>query len=302
MPEGKREFLRQEELLTYEELVEIVRVFEEFGVDSVRLTGGEPLVRKGIESFVRQLGELNGIRDIALTTNGYLLKEKAAELREAGLKRVNVSIDTLNEEKFSKITNSPIGSLKKVLEGLEEALRVGLSPVKVNTVVIKGFNDNEIEDFVRLSQEFGVEVRFIELMPVGGSFFSSKNFLPISKIKELIEDKFGRLEPAKSYKKGPAKSFRVAGTKAQIGFIPSVSEHFCNECNRLRLTSDGKLRMCLMSDRELDLKGIIRSSQQGWQEELRKTIRGALLLKGGIDGIKALESVGCSRKMFTIGG
>ena len=301
MPEGKKEFIPHSEILRYEEIAEIVRVFAEFGVKSVRLTGGEPLVRKGIESLIYQLKEIEGIKEVSLTTNGFFLEEKAERLREFGLDRVNVSLDTLDPEKFSFITHSGKGSLSRVLRGIEKAREVGLTPVKVNTVLIKGFNDSEVEDFVKFSADYGVEVRFIELMPVGGEFFSRENFIPVSSVRELLEKKFGRLEPVKTVKMGPAKSFRVGDTGAVVGFIPSVSQHFCSECNRVRLTSDGKLRLCLMSDREIDLKSLLRAP--GYSRELlRKTIAGALIAKRNVNGIEALESLGCSRKMFTIGG
>lgn len=301
MPEGVKEFIPHPEILSYEEITQIVRAFANFGVSSVRLTGGEPLVRKRVEALMRQLAEIEGIDDLSITTNGFLLKEKARALKEAGLKRVNVSVDTLDPEKFSYITGAPKGALHRVIEGIEEALAAGLNPVKVNTVLINGFNDGEVEEFLKFSEKYGVEVRFIELMPVGGKFFSHENFIPISQIKKLIEERFGRLIPAKTFKKGPAKSFRVEGTGALIGFIPSVSEHFCGQCNRVRLTSDGKLRLCLMSDREVDLKGVLRAPDFT-PEKLERVIRGALLMKSGINGIEALESLGCSRKMFTIGG
>jgi len=301
MPEGKKEFIPHPEILRYEEISEIVRVFSLFGVTSVRLTGGEPLVRKGLESLIVQLNEIEGIKEISLTTNGFFLEEKAQTLKEAGLKRVNVSLDTLNPEKFSYITRASEDAFFKVLRGIEKAKEAGLTPVKINTVLVKGFNDLEIESFVKFSADFGVEVRFIELMPVGGQFFSRENFIPISLVRELLEEKFGELKPVKTVKMGPAKSFRVGNTGALVGFIPSISQHFCSECNRMRLTSDGKLRLCLMSDREVDLKSVLRSP--GYSEEvLRKTIAGALLLKRNVNGIDALESLGCSRKMFTIGG
>jgi len=301
MPEGVKEFIPHPLILTYEEICEVVKVFSTMGVTSVRLTGGEPLVRKNLEALVAQLSEIEGIDDISLTTNGYLLGEKASVLKEAGLRRVNVSLDTLDPQKFSFITGVPGLTPSKIIGGIEEALAVGLRPVKINTVLIKGFNDSEIEDFIRLSEELQVEVRFIELMPVGGKFFSEKNFIPISQIKALIEERFGKLIPAKTYKKGPAKSFKVEGTSATIGFIPSVSQHFCGQCNRVRLTSDGKLRLCLMSDREVDLREVLRGEDYT-REKLAGVIRGALLIKKGINGVEALESLGCSRKMFTIGG
>ncbi|WP_456341665.1 GTP 3',8-cyclase MoaA [Thermovibrio sp.] len=301
MPEGVKEFIPHPEILRYEEISLIVRAFATLGVNSVRLTGGEPLVRKGIESLIEELSSVEGIEDISITTNGYLLSEKAPSLKRAGLKRVNVSVDTLNPEKFAFITGSSKDALYRVIDGIAAAIKEGLSPVKVNTVLIKGFNDDEIEEFIKFSEEFGVEVRFIELMPVGGKFFSRENFIPASKIRQLLEERYGELTPHKTFKKGPAKSFRVPGTKAVVGFIPSVSEHFCHECNRVRLTSDGKLRLCLMSDREVDLKSLLRSPNFTF-ERLLSTIRGAILLKRRIDGVEALETLGCSRKMFTIGG
>ncbi|MEO2068404.1 MAG: GTP 3',8-cyclase MoaA [Desulfurobacteriaceae bacterium] len=302
MPEGIKDFIPHHEILRYEEITEIVKVFTEFGVKAVRLTGGEPLIRKGLENLIAQLRELEEIEDISLTTNGFLLFEKAKILKANGLNRVNVSIDTLNPSKFAFITGTnDEKTLFKILKGIETAIENDLTPLKVNTVLIKGFNENEIEDFIKLSENFGIEVRFIELMPVGGKFFSKKNFIPVSHIREKIENLFGKLIPTKSRKNGPAKSFRIEGTNAKIGFIPSVSEHFCSSCNRLRLTSDGKLRLCLMNDKEIDLKKVIRSSNYR-RNALRKVIAEAILEKTGINGIEALERLGCTRKMFTIGG
>ena len=301
VPEGAKEFIPHSEILRYEEIAEIVAVFSELGVDSVRLTGGEPLVRRGLENLILQVKE-RGVKEVSLTTNGFLLPEKAKLLKSCGLDRVNISIDTLNPEKFAYITGiKDRNLLSKVIKGLEASLEVGLTPVKVNTVLIKGFNDSEVEDFVRFSESYGVEVRFIELMPVGGEFFTKENFMPISEVKELIEERFGRLVPFKTRKRGPAKSFKVEGTKAIVGFIPSVSEHFCGSCNRLRLTSDGKLRLCLMRDKEIDLKSILRSPYYS-RETLREIILKALVEKRSVNGIEALKSLGCQRKMFTIGG
>jgi len=301
VPEGTKEFIPHSEILRYEEIAEIVSIFSEFGVDSVRLTGGEPLVRRGLESLILQIKE-RGIEEVSLTTNGSLLSEKAKLLKSYGLDRVNISIDTLDPEKFAYITGTDDKEiLFKVIKGLETSLEAGLTPVKVNTVLIRGFNDSEIEDFIRFSENYGIEVRFIELMPVGGEFFTKENFIPASEIKRFIEERFGKLIPVKTRKKGPAKSFKIEGTGAVVGFIPSVSEHFCNSCNRLRLTSDGKLRLCLMRDREIDLKSILRSSFYS-KETLRKVIAEALIEKRGVNGIEALKSIGCERKMFTIGG
>ena len=301
MPEGNKEFIPHPKILRYEEIIEIIKAFTDFGVKSVRLTGGEPLVRKGIEDLISMISEIPGIEEISLTTNGFFLSEKVNRLKKAGLKRVNVSLDTLNPEKFTYLTRTNRSAFFRVLQGIEKAKEAGLYPVKVNTVLIKGFNDSEVEHFVKFSEEMEVEVRFIELMPVGGKFFSEEHFIPISEVKAIIEKSFGKLIPKKVKKMGPAKSFSVTGTGAVIGFIPSISEHFCSECNRVRLTSDGKLRLCLMSDREIDLKAILRSRSYTF-EELKNEIGKALIAKLGIDGIEALEKLGCQRKMFTIGG
>ena len=298
VPPWGRHFLPQSEILTYEEIAEIVRCFKEIGLNSVRLTGGEPLIRKKLENLVLTLNEM-GLEDISLTTNGFFLEEKARVLFDSGLRRVNISIDSLKEEKFSYLTG--VDALKKVIRGLEKALEVGFSPVKVNVVFIKGFNDDEIEDFIKFSEAFGVEVRFIELMPVGGKFFSSRHFLSVDKIKELVESKYGKLIPAKTFKKGPSKSYRVPGTNAIIGFIPSVSRHFCATCNRLRLTSDGKLRFCLMRDEEIDLKSLLRSGDYS-REKLLEILKNAVKIKKNFTGISALKGSGCERAMFTIGG
>ncbi|WP_456435144.1 GTP 3',8-cyclase MoaA [Thermovibrio ammonificans] len=301
MPEGVREFISHKELLTYEEITEIVKTFAQFGVNSVRLTGGEPLIRRGVENLVSLLSEVPGITEITATTNGFLLKEKAGELKKRGLKRVNVSLDTLDPKKFAFITGTTEKALRQVIEGIREAKRVGLTPVKINTVVIRGFNDTEVLDLVAFAAEEGVEIRFIEVMPVGGPFFSKERFVPLQEVKEKVERAFGSLKPVKVKKQGPAKSFKPENLNVSVGFIPSVSEHFCDSCNRLRLTSDGKLRLCLMSEREIDLKSIIRS--EGYRpHHLKLAVAQALLAKSAVNGVEALESLGCSRKMFTIGG
>ena len=294
------QFLPRDEILRYEEIAEIVRVSKSIGITSVRLTGGEPLIRKGIENFIYQIREI-GIKDVSVTTNGYLLWEKAKTLKESGLKRVNISLDSLNPKKFAYITGKNERAFYKVLKGIEKALEIGLNPVKINVVLIKDFNDNEIDSFISFSENYGVEVRFIELMPVGNSPFSRSHFVPISHLKNLIEKRWGKLIPTQTLKKGPAKSYTVEGTKAVLGFIPSISEHFCSECNRIRLTPEGKLRLCLMRDEEVDLKCIIRSDSYS-PDKLRRAILDAIEKKKRINGIEALERLGCERKMFSIGG
>jgi cyclic pyranopterin phosphate synthase len=297
MPSGIKQFIPHEEVLRYEEIIEITKAFSEFGIEAVRITGGEPLVKKQIETLIEKISQIPEIKDISMTTNGYKLKEMAAKLKKSGLNRVNVSVDSLKKEKFKFMTG--VDGLEKVIEGIRESIEQGLNPVKVNTVLIRGFNDDEIEDFVIFSDRFGVDVRFIELMPVGGKFFSKEHFIAASEMREKVESMFGELEPIKGKGNGPAKLFKVKGTNARIGFITAISEHFCDSCNRLRLTSDGKLRLCLMRDDEIDLKSIIRGDNP---EKLREAIRIALERKSMVNGIEALKSIGCDRKMFTIGG
>jgi cyclic pyranopterin phosphate synthase len=297
MPSGIKQFIPHEEVLRYEEIIEIIKAFSEFGIEAVRITGGEPLVKKQIETLIEKISQIPEIKDISMTTNGYKLKEMAAKLKKSGLNRVNVSVDSLKKEKFKFMTG--VDGLEKVIEGIRESIEQGLNPVKVNTVLIRGFNDDEIEDFVIFSDKFGVDVRFIELMPVGGKFFSREHFVAASEMREKVESMFGELEPIKGKGNGPAKLFKVKGTNARIGFITAISEHFCDSCNRLRLTSDGKLRLCLMRDDEIDLKSIIRGDNP---EKLREAIRIALERKSMVNGIEALKSIGCDRKMFTIGG
>jgi cyclic pyranopterin phosphate synthase len=300
-PKEASHLLPNRELLTYEEIAEIASVFKEFGVNSVRLTGGEPLVRRNVERLVGLLSKVVGIEEITITTNGLLLKEKGEALKKNGLKRVNVSLDTLDPKKFAFITGTKEENLQKVLEGIREAKRLKLTPVKINAVLMKRFNLEEVPDLVEFAAKEGVEVRFIEVMPVGGTFFSKEEFVPVKEALRLIEKRFGELEPVEVKKRGPAKSFFVKSLGATVGVIPSVSEHFCASCNRLRLTPEGKLRLCLMSDRELDLKSIIRGANYD-REQLRRAVVQALIAKRSVNGVEALESLGCSRKMFSIGG
>ena len=300
-PKEASHLLPNRELLTYEEIAEIVSVFKEFGVNSVRLTGGEPLVRRNVERLVGLLSKVVGIEEITITTNGLLLKEKGEALKKNGLKRVNVSLDTLDPKKFAFITGTKEENLQKVLEGIREAKRLKLTPVKINAVLMRRFNLEEVPDLVEFAAKEGVEVRFIEVMPVGGTFFSKEEFVPVKEALRLIEKRFGELEPVEVKKRGPAKSFFVKSLRATVGVIPSVSEHFCASCNRLRLTPEGKLRLCLMSDRELDLKSIIRGANYD-REQLRRAVVQALIAKRSVNGVEALESLGCSRKMFSIGG
>jgi cyclic pyranopterin phosphate synthase len=275
MPFGGVSLLAHEDILRYEEIHTIARAAAEMGIDKIRLTGGEPLVRAGLPELVGMLAAIGTINDISLTTNGTLLAKYAAELKSAGLNRVNISLDTLKPERFQAITRSD-AELADVLEGIEVAGRVGLEPVKLNMVVVPGVNDDEVLDFAAKTIDEEWHVRFIELMPLNGDT-KAPQFVAASEMKKGIE-KLGKLEPClPSAGNGPAKYFRLPNARGTIGFITPVSEHFCFNCNRLRLTADGKLRPCLLSDYEVDLKGPLRGGADA--EGLKKLIELAVANK-----------------------
>jgi cyclic pyranopterin phosphate synthase len=270
LSKGKWNWIPHEEILRFEEIEEIVRFSCGVGVRRVRLTGGEPLVRKDIEVLVSMLSRISGLEDLSLTTNGYFLEDMADTLKKAGLKRLNISIDTLDPEKFEKLTGKP--ALKKVLAGLERALEVGFNPVKINVVVIKGFNDDEVVNLARLSLELPVEVRFIEFMPVGkNSLWSEEHIVSIDEIKLKLTEE-GNLIPAEKIGGGPAEVWKWEGAKGKVGFISPISHHFCHTCNRMRITADGKLRPCLFSDIEIDLKQALREKKASLKELFTKAL------------------------------
>ena len=247
-----------DEILRYEEIELIVRAAASLGISKVRLTGGEPLVRLGFVEFVRMLARIPGIDDLAMTTNGTLLARYAAELAQAGLKRVNVSLDTLQPERFRQITRR--GEFAQVFEGIYAAREAGLVPLKLNTVVVRGLNDDEVVDLARLTLEGDWHVRFIEWMPLGtNAAWASDGYVSVGEVRRRIEDALGELVPAKvRVGNGPARYYRLPGAVGTIGFISPISEHFCYQCNRLRLTADGRLRPCLLSDYEIDLRTSLR--------------------------------------------
>jgi cyclic pyranopterin phosphate synthase len=255
MPAEGISLMSHDDILTYEEIYTVARAAAGLGIDKLRLTGGEPLVRSGLPKLIEMLAKIEGIDDISLTTNGILLGKYAAELKSAGLQRVNVSLDTLKPERFKLITR--IGdSLGEVLKGIEAARAAGLEPVKLNMVVMAGVNDDELPDFAAKTVSEGWQVRFIELMPLVGK--DTLRFVPASEMRRRLEP-LGELTPTlPSVGNGPAKYFRLPNAKGAIGFITPISEHFCFQCNRMRLTADGRLRPCLLSDYEVDLKKPLR--------------------------------------------
>ena len=240
------------ELLRFEEIYRIARCFANLGVNHIRITGGEPLLRKGIVSLIKQLSSIEGIDDLAMTTNATKLSQYAMDLKGAGLNRVNISIDTLKPETFKIISRG--GKLEDVLNGIRTAIDAGLTPVNLNTVVMKGLNDGELTDMINFAIENMVNIRFIECMPVSRySNLGKERFISAKEIKLKIENYF-KLEPMPSFGGGPALYFRIKGTPTKIGLITPVTQHFCESCNRVRLTADGILKLCLGQKDRIDLK------------------------------------------------
>jgi cyclic pyranopterin phosphate synthase len=275
MPEQGVPWMSHDDILTYEEIITIIRAGAELGISHVRITGGEPLVRLGIVDFVRMVNSVPGIEDISMTTNGLLLAGQAGALKEAGLHRVNISLDTLRAERFKSVCRG--GDIHDVLKGIEEAGKVGLNPVKINMVVMAGVNDDEIVDFARKTIDAGWNVRYIELMPYAGQGGCTPPGITAREIKKRL-DFLGKMEPYKHVKgSGPARYYRFPGAKGTVGFITALSEHFCISCNRLRLTADGKLRPCLMSEAMLDLRGPLRNGAS--PAEIKELIKQAAAAK-----------------------
>lgn len=262
MPEEGVEFEPEEKLLTFEEIAEVVRVLAGYGVRKLRLTGGEPLVRKNLDQLVRMLSAIDGIEDIALTTNAIHFASRAEKLREAGLTRINVSLDSLRADRFSLITRG--GDLSRVLASLEAAYRVGLDPIKLNVVLMKGLNDDEIEDFLKLTLERSLNVRFIEYMPIGHDDDGWKTkYIPLNTVLERCEQRGWPVETLERSVRGngPSQDFRIAGAAGTFGLIHPVSDHFCETCNRLRLTADGNIKPCLYWSDEFNVRRYIGNDQ-----------------------------------------
>jgi cyclic pyranopterin phosphate synthase len=299
MPEEGIPLISYGDILRYEEIIRVARLFGQLGIEKIRLTGGEPLARKGILDLIRGISQIREIRDLSLTTNGVLLGEYAEDLPRAGIKRVNISLDTLNREKFAHITRRD--RFPEVRMGIEKALAVGLFPVKLNVVAIKGFNDDEILQFARLTLEKPLTVRFIEFMPTAGvDFWNEGHVLAVDKIREEIS-KLGPLIPVNGNERdGPAERFRLEGAEGELGFIGPISNHFCNNCNRLRLTPDGKLRACLFSDNEIDLRPHLRN--RCTDEKLKDLLTTALHNKPQRHTIDTSQFKKCQRNMAAIGG
>jgi cyclic pyranopterin phosphate synthase len=297
MPE-EMTFKPRQELLTDGELLLLIRIAAELGVTKIRLTGGEPTVRPHLESLVRQIAAIPGVRDLAMTTNGILLSQLARPLAEAGLRRVNVSLDSLDAEKFRRITRW--GTLDDVMAGIAAAREAGLTPIKINTVVVRGYNEDDVVDLARLSLERDWDVRFIEMMPFGSvADFQTSAHVPSKETMARVRDALGPLEPVDETGYDPARTYRLRGAPGTLGFISSVSQPFCAKCGRLRLTAEGRLRLCLLRDDEVDLRTPLRAGAT--HEEIRERFRAAAYRKPWGHGL-ARNVIPRERIMSQIGG
>jgi cyclic pyranopterin phosphate synthase len=260
MPEDMVDWKPKESILRYEEILRIVSVAVKRGLKKVRVTGGEPLVRRGVIEFVQALHQLPGLSDLALTTNGVFLKETAADLYRAGLRRINISLDSLNPHTFAQIVRRDI--FNRVWEGIETCERIGFDPIKINCVLQAGINDHEAIDFARLTQRKPYHVRFIEYMPCANWDQWIKSYQPFSIARSKIESVVGPLEPVGQPNEGvsgPAENFRLPNAPGMIGFIHAISHDFCGTCNRIRLTADGQIRPCLYSDAAINFREPLRA-------------------------------------------
>ncbi len=301
MPEEPVWFPRNQ-ILDYEEMHRLVRVFAAHGVRKVRVTGGEPLVRKDVTRFIRLLADTPGIDDISLTTNGVLLEAMAKPLADAGLNRVNVSLDSLDPERFRQLTRRD--DLNRVLAGLEAAAAAGMAPVKINTVLLRGINEDEAERFVGTARDQGWEVRFIEFMPLeNNGTWDPGQVVTGKEIRERINARWPLERDPAGDRSAPATRFRFRDGRGKVGFINSISEPFCGDCSRLRLTADGKFRVCLYDNAEIDLKTPLREGAA--DEDLAALIHEAVLGKGRGGAMEILESkrsLPRNRTMHQIGG
>lgn len=275
MPPEGIPLMSHEDILSYEEITRLARLAYELGFTKFRITGGEPLVRKELSHLVRELADLDENIDLALTTNGTLLERYAEELKESGLKRINISLDTLKREKFQRITRFDL--FDEVMSGIRRAIQIGFNPIKINVVVVRGINDDEILDFVEMTREQPLWVRFIELMPFSRNNWSYADFVPAEEVKERIETRYQLREINQTYSSGPAVDYILEGHKGRVGFIAPLSGKFCDFCNRIRLTADGHLLPCLHSDIEIDIRDPMREGAS--DEELKSILRKAMMAK-----------------------
>ena len=290
--------LSHHDILTYEEILRVVRIATRLGISKVRVTGGEPLVRKGVYDFLRELVATAGLKDVSLTTNGVLLKDNLVKIQSAGITRINVSLDTLNRNKYLEITG--YDDFDRVWQGIEKAHEMGFYPIKLNVVALDGINDAELVEMARLSFQYPFHVRFIEYMPMGRSDFNTPSLLLAPEIKDRISA-IGNLVPVQNIEHdGPAQRYKFEGAKGEVGFIPALSQHFCNKCNRLRLTASGHLRPCLLANHQEDLKGPLRKGCS--DQELANIFFTAIQHKPSDHNLAAKNPTRICSQMRAIGG
>lgn len=293
IPGGKWEKLPAPEILRYEEMLHLAGVAVAQGIRKIRVTGGEPLVRRGVVEFIQGLHQVRGLQEVCLTTNGVLLGELAPALYATGLRHLNLSLDTLRRRRYRELTGSD--NFQEVITGLEKAASLGFNPIKINCVVLKDLNDDELLDFARLAQERPFQVRFIEFMPAVSREKWTRHFLPMAEVRRRLAS-LGPGEPvAQGIVAGPARIFRFPGFQGELGFISTISEHHCPACNRLRITAAGSLRPCLFGASELDLKGPLR---QGASD----AVLGEIFQEAMRRKVAAREDFLSGRAMVSIGG
>ena len=299
MPENV-EFLSRKDVMSFEEIHRLVTVVAKMGVNRIRLTGGEPLVRAELWKLISLIKSVDGINDVAITTNAILLEDQASKLRSAGLDRLNISLDTLNADMFERITRRK--GLAKVLSGIDAAIEAGFEKIRVNAVSIKGLTESEVLPLARFAREKNIELRFIEFMPLDGDeAWETQQVLTGAAVREVLSQRIGLLEPVeRSDKSQPAVDYRYNDGKGTVGFINSVSEPFCGSCNRLRVTAEGKLRNCLFSSVEWDVLSLLRSSAS--DEEVESLIRECVRAKKRGHGTDSGKFLRPDRHMYQIGG
>ena len=299
MPAGDVQFMPRTELLTFEEIERVVRIGTTLGIDRIRLTGGEPLVRRDLPLLVEALHGIEGIRDIGLTTNAVLLEEQAQKLRDAGLQRLNISLDALDPSVFRRVTRRD--SYDKVIAGIEAARQAGFSPIKINAVSIRGLTEGQIIPFAELARQTDTEVRFIEFMPLDAdSQWQKDKVLFAADIIAILEKEFGPMRPVEQTVKAPSSDYTFSDGRGRIGVIPSVSQPFCSSCNRFRLTAEGRLRNCLFSHEETDVRSLLR--EEGTDEQIAEAMLTCVRRKGAGHQINSPDFVQPDRPMYSIGG
>jgi cyclic pyranopterin phosphate synthase len=297
-PAAQLHRLKHADILRYEEILRLIRIGVSLGISKVRVTGGEPLVRKGAADFLADLSHIPGLSEVTLTTNGILLKDNIDRIKDAGIRRINISLDTLQKKKFQDITGANL--FDQVWAGITAAKQLGFHPIKINVVALRGVNEDELLDFAKLTCDNPYHIRFIEFMPIGKARIKFGPPLLVTEIKERLKPLGMMIPIKKDPDDGPAERFKIENAAGEIGFISALSHHFCSSCNRLRLTASGQLRPCLLSDRQLDLKGALRNGAS--DKKLAEIFCRAVANKPSDHSLTANEPSGVTCQMSSIGG